>query len=307
MNKITTPDQNRSLNSPNLNHNFINSIEFEQCYIKEISSKFVNKKKYVKLIGIIIKFRKKPKYLELISGFILLIMNMLTHIVDDSSDILRAIFWGSRSEFHELNLFRNLYTNQIDLGTLVEVRGTIEFYNSKSQLKLFYMSYIYNYNVESLWWFRIFEKLKKKNQKNISCTTNIEAYDGMHTLASSICKMRNYSSTERVGQVYFNCICKNSEKKTNAISILNSCEYRIVRRIVITYFNRFMRLNYAYGTNLPNGEDVHFLINKVLISDQYASKILKELRDVCVSCTLKTIIDMLIKDFDCEVRFINIK
>lgn len=66
---ITTPEQKQSLNSPYFNHNFTNFVEFEQCHIKEINSKLTTKKKYVKLMGVIIKIKKKPKYIELISGF----------------------------------------------------------------------------------------------------------------------------------------------------------------------------------------------------------------------------------------------
>lgn len=64
-----TSDKRQSLNSPYINHIFNNFIEFEPCYIKEITSKPIVQKKYVKVLGIIVNIRKRPKYVELTSGF----------------------------------------------------------------------------------------------------------------------------------------------------------------------------------------------------------------------------------------------
>lgn len=61
----TIHDQKKYLNSLCIN----NFVDFEPCFIREITSKLINQKKYVKVLGIIVNIRKRPKFLELTSGF----------------------------------------------------------------------------------------------------------------------------------------------------------------------------------------------------------------------------------------------
>lgn len=156
----------------------------------------------------------------------------------------------------------------------MEARGIIEFYNNKAQLKLFCVNHIYNYNLESLWWFRIFDKFKKDRQ-NMSFIPNASGGD-LITLIPPIHEMKNFNFVERYGELYFNCLCKKCHEKTDAtLSILSASRYRVVCRMVISAFNRFIGLYHDPETNMLSVEDIHFLINKILISDQDISKTLR--------------------------------
>ncbi|KAK9173987.1 Uncharacterized protein cmbei_2002370 [Cryptosporidium meleagridis] len=282
----STPDQRQSLNSlciNNINNNF---VDFEPCFIREITSKLITQKKYVKVLGIIVNIRKRPKYIEL--------------TIDDSSDIMRAVFWGSRPEFQKLKLVRNYYTNSLNLGTLVEARGIIESYNNKAQLKLFYINNVYNCNIESLWWLNIFEKLIKE-KICISIPSDNILNKELITLGSPFNKIGHFEVISQLNSQYFICYCRKCHKIThNTELIQNNSRYEIIIRMIVSALNRFKGLFRCYETNKLNEEDIQFIINRILIANCEINNALREVPITCFSCILSPVKEIYVKEFGYE-------
>lgn len=127
--------------------------------------------------------------------------------------------------------------------------------------------------MESLWWLRVFEKFKRDRQ-NMSFMPNISGRD-LTTLISPIYEMRNFDLIEKYAELCFSCLCK-CHKANGTLSVLSTYRYRIVCRMVISAFNRFIGLRHDPEANKLSVEDIHFLINKILISGQDISRTLKE-------------------------------
>ncbi|TRY52853.1 Uncharacterized protein CTYZ_00002482 [Cryptosporidium tyzzeri] len=277
----TIPDKKQYLNSL-----CINNFDFEPCFIREITSKLINQKKYVKVLGIIVNIRKRPKFLEL--------------TIDDSSDILRAVFWGSRPEFQKLKLIRNFYTNSLNLGALVEARGIVESYNNTAQLKLFCINNVYNCNMESLWWLNIFEKFIKEKMSISIHSDNI--LNGELIKFSSFNKIGRFELTSQLNNQYFSCLCRRCHKIINTKLIPNNSRYEIISRMIVSALNRFRSLFRCSETNKLNEEDIQFIINRILITNCEINNALREVPMSCISCILNSVKEIYIKEFGYEVR-----
>lgn len=161
-------------------------------------------------------------------------------------------------------------------GTLVEARGVVEFYNSKAQLKLFCMNNVYDYNLESLWWINIFENLIK-GRLNTFITSDDVLNGELVTFASSIKKISGLEVIAKFNDHHFAYPCRKCHKATRncIVSVSNNSRYRTICRMIVSTFNRSKSLYSDFETNVLTEEDIHFLINKILITNCNISKALR--------------------------------
>ncbi|OII71807.1 uncharacterized protein cubi_00615 [Cryptosporidium ubiquitum] len=140
------------------------------------------------------------------------------------------------------------------------------------------MNNVYDHNVESLWWSSIFESFIR-DKINTFIRSDVVLNKDLVTFVPSTHQINNFEIIDQLNDFYFVCQCKKCHKITynDAIPVSNSPRYRIVCRMVASVFNRFKSLYYDGEINILSEEDIHFLINKILINNYNISEALKKI------------------------------
>ncbi|KAL7067711.1 OB-fold nucleic acid binding domain-containing protein [Cryptosporidium serpentis] len=241
--------------SPFRHQNIRINTEFTPIFIRELENSAFNIKKYIRLVGIILNIKKKQKYVE--------------YTINDSSGTIRVIFWFDQNIINEVNLTGSIAKDNPVLGTLVDIRGIIDTYNNKIQVKCLLLRVVDDPNFESFWWVKLYES---RNRYLSGLTTQIQTSNievNQYTpLRHKLCIINENSSNNNLlnsrNVEIFKCICKCHIDSGNNFSLSNSIQYKIISRQVAYSLRKLVMGNLVSYSDSPSKQQVHFAINKML-------------------------------------------